>query len=219
MRRHDTSNRGAPGTTAGLLGDTAHARAVPAPDAAVPSPATATAPAPRTGGSSANGWEVDEGVEGRGAIRMFPVAGTGLTVALRHGDPAAVLLHVVRRFHHEIDALGGSHEELSVQGWIPPARVRDSGMPESNQASGTAVAIRPAWYPPGHRDAFTPDQVAVVRDILADTDGVVRWGGDDWRPYEGLFYLATGPDDGRITRVADRIRVRDENEIRSPRGR
>lgn len=45
---------------------------------------------------------------------------------------------------------------------------------------------------------------------MADTGGVVRWGGDDRRPYEGLFYLTVRPGDPRLTQVATKIRTWDE---------
>ncbi|WP_370531776.1 hypothetical protein [Streptomyces venezuelae] len=77
----------------------------------------------------------------------------------------------------------------------------------NNQASGTAVVIRPGSYPAGARGTFTAGQLLVLRDILADTEGVVRWGGDDRRPYEGLFYLDVQPGDVRLARVAATVRA------------
>ncbi|MFJ3985623.1 hypothetical protein [Streptomyces fungicidicus] len=160
----------------------------------------------RTGRPSANGWQMQKAADADGDIVTTSVAGTGLSVALRTGDTETVLTHVVRRFHYEVDALGTGGEPDALEGWVAPSAVRDSRRPESNQASGTAVVIRPGSYPPGVRDCFTEGQRLVVRDILADTEGVVRWGGDDRRPYEGLFYLGVPPGDARLARVAAKIR-------------
>ncbi|MCD7445279.1 hypothetical protein K4B79_44755 [Streptomyces lincolnensis] len=165
-----------------------------------------------TGRPSANGWEMEKEIDGDGSIRTTEIMGTRgpLTVAVRAGDPETVLIHVIRRFHYEVDTLGLPGEPQPVEGWTAPSKVRDSRLPESGRASGTAVVIRPGSYPPGARGNFTAGQVLVIRDILADTEGVVRWGGDDRRPYEGLFHLAVGPDDPRLVSVAARIRAWNE---------
>lgn len=165
-----------------------------------------------TGRPSANGWEMEKETDTDGSIRTAEVMGTRgpLTVAVRAGDPETVLIHVVRRFHYEVDTLGRPGEPRPIEGWIAPSKVRDSRLPESDRASGTAVVIRPGSYPPGARGGFTAAQELAIRDILADTEGVVRWGGDDRRPYEGLFRLAVGPDDPRLASVAARIRAWNE---------
>lgn len=202
-------------TAGGLLASPSHAASTPPPlDSAHMKEALRRFRARRrrvlTGRPSANQWEMEKVVDAEGSISTCSVPGTGLTVAVRSGDPATVLVHVIRRFHYEIDALGLQGEPRPVEGWVPPSGVHDSHLPESNQASGTAVAIRPGSYPPGIRGGFTTGQQLVIRDILADTEGVVRWGGDDRRPYEGLFYLTMRPGDPRLTQVAANIRTWDE---------
>ncbi|MFD4597380.1 hypothetical protein ACFWPQ_05010 [Streptomyces sp. NPDC058464] len=161
---------------------------------------------------SVNGWEMENETDANGSIWTYGIQGTPgpLTVALRAGDVRTVLVHVVRRFHYEIDALGTQGEPRPVEGWLPPTDIRDSRLPESNRASGTAVAIRPGSYPPGARGAFTAGRQLIIRDIIADTEGVVRWGGDDRRPSEGLFYVAVRPGDPRLARVAAKIRSWEE---------
>lgn len=138
-----------------------------------------------------------------GNIFTRPVPGTPLAgIAVRMGEVETVLVHVVRRFHYEIDEL----RKGDVVGWRSPGKVR-KGLPESNQASGTAVQIRPGHYPSGARGGFFSAQELVIRDILADLEGIVRWGGDDHKPDESLFYIDVGPDDERLIRVADKIRT------------
>ncbi|MGW3598984.1 hypothetical protein [Streptomyces sp. NPDC005167] len=163
-----------------------------------------------TGRPSTNRWEMQKAADDGGDIVTRHVPGTGLKVSVRTGDTEAVLIHVIRRFHYEVDTLGPHGEPNPVEGWVAPSAVRDSRLPESNQASGTAVVIRPDFYPPGVRGGFTAGQQLIIRDIVADTEGVVRWGGDDRRPYEGLFYLAVRPGDARLERVAAKLRAWDE---------
>lgn len=163
-----------------------------------------------TGRPSANRWEMQKAADADGTIVTRPVPGTGLSLAVHSGDPETLLVHVIRRFHYEVDTLGLHGEPHPVQGWVAPSEIRDTGLPESNRASGTAVVIRPGSYPPGARGGFTAAQELIIRDILADTEGVVRWGGDDRRPYEGLFYLGVRPGDPKLARVAAKIRGWDE---------
>ncbi|MGW7303463.1 hypothetical protein [Streptomyces sp. NPDC054829] len=155
-----------------------------------------------TGQPSRNGWEMEKVADGGGSIWTRPVPGTPLDgVHVRLGDVETVLVHVVRRFHYDVDEL----RRGDVVGWRHPDKVRE-GLADSNQASGTAVQIRPGFYPSGQRGGFFPHQLATVRDIVADCEGVVRWGGDDSNPDEALFYIAVRPESRRLTEVAAKIR-------------
>lgn len=155
-----------------------------------------------TGKPSRNGWEMEKVADDHGNIYTRPVPGTPLSgVQVRMGDVETVLVHVIRRFHYEIDELRNG----DVVGWRSPRTVRWR-LPESNQASGTAVQIRPGHYPAGVRGGFFPLQQMVIRDILAELDGVVRWSGDDRKVDEALFYIDVKPGDGRLAKVADSIR-------------
>ncbi|WP_328664886.1 hypothetical protein [Streptomyces sp. NBC_00328] len=156
-----------------------------------------------TGRPSLNGWETENSADDGGDIWTRPVSGTPLDgVQVRMGDIETVLVHVVQRFHYEIDPL----RRDDVVGWRRPGTIRNE-LAESNLASGTAVQIRPGFYPSGQRGGFFSNQLVIVRDILADLEGVVRWGGDDKWPDEALFYIDTAPEDGRLTRVADKLRT------------
>ncbi|MGW0499509.1 hypothetical protein ACWD0Z_30000 [Streptomyces sp. NPDC003007] len=161
-----------------------------------------------TGRQSSNGWEMENEIDAECSIWTREVEGArgSLTVAVRSGDVETVLMHVVRRFNYDVDQLGSKDEDPALQGWIHPSKVRDSRLPEAGLASGTAVVIRPSWYVPGVRGSFDAAQQAIIRDILADCEGVVRWGGDDRRPYEGLFSIGTRPGDTRLATVAAKIR-------------
>ena len=155
-----------------------------------------------TGKPSLNRWEMEKSIDGGGTIWTRPVPGTPLEgVAVRIGDVEALLVHVIQRFHYEIDQL----RKGDVVGWTSPGKVR-KGLPEGNQASGTAVRIRPGHYPSGAKGGFFPQQQAVIRDILAELDGTIRWGGDDRRPDESLFYIDVRPGDTRLATTAAKLR-------------
>jgi hypothetical protein len=129
----------------------------------------------------------------RPALRTFAVQGTDISIALLPGPPATTLLYACRRFHYEIDAL------------YPGDLVTDP--------TGTILDIRPGWYPPGARDGFLPHQVTVIRDIVAQCEGLLSWGGDAPRtPREGRFQLAVPPTDRGLRALAARL----DTDARSP---
>ncbi|EFG07357.1 Hypothetical protein SCLAV_2284 [Streptomyces clavuligerus] len=153
---------------------------------------------PRKLPTSANGWTVEKEANRISTVWTRPVAGTGLSVDVRIGDVEAILVHVIRRFHYEIEQL----HRGDLVGW-QPARGLRGHLPESNLASGTAVRIRPGSRAKG---GFFAPQLLVLRDILAECEGVVRWSGDDRNVDESLFSIAAGPDDGRVRVLGDRFR-------------
>lgn len=106
---------------------------------------------------------------------------------------------MARRFHYEIGALKA--------GEIAGHRTaRTISQPyESNYLSATAIAIRPELYPLGVRDGFFPLELTIVRDILAECEGVIRWGGDETNPMEGHFQIDVKPGDRKLRVLAARI--------------
>ncbi|MFJ7903899.1 hypothetical protein ACIQ6V_25965 [Streptomyces sp. NPDC096198] len=178
-----------------LLAPPARAAAPPAVGGPVPNRVTTSQP-------SLNGWEMEKAADSGGSVWTRPVLGTPLDgVQVRMEDVETVLVHVIQRFHYEIDVL----RRGDVVGWCHPGKIR-KGLAESNLASGTAVHIRPGFYPSGQRGGYFPNQLVIVRDILADLEGVVRWGGDDKKPDEALFYIDVKPGNGYLPKVADKLR-------------
>ncbi|MEU6553597.1 hypothetical protein ABZ915_25440 [Streptomyces sp. NPDC046915] len=161
-------------------------------------PAASAAPASGarhwTGRKSANGWPV---VSSAGEHR---IEGSPATLTALDGDVATVLLYVVRRFHYEIDSLGKGE----VHGHT--TRTAIAADYESNYLSATAISIRPEMYPAGATGCLFPQEVAVIRDILTECEGTVRWGGDDRKtPKQGHFQIDVGPGSGALKKVARKI--------------
>ena len=148
--------------------------------------------------TSANGWAIQGNKDAGSQVWTRTVAGTGLSVPVWLGDVEVILLHVARRFHYEVEEIAAG----GLVGWTPAGEVR-KGLPESNLASGTAIRIRPGSRVKG---GFFPLQEMALRDILADCEGLVRWGGDDREVDESLFYIAAGPRDRRVHKLANRLR-------------
>jgi hypothetical protein len=153
-----------------------------------------------TGQASPNGWPINAGVNAGGGVWTRPIPGTGLQLDLLIGDVETILVHVIRRFHYELATLRPGE----LIGYRSPSGVAGH---ELNHASGTAVDIRPRLYPSGVSGGFFPAEVALLRDILADCEGVVRWGADFKTPQESHFQIAVGPDDPRVHAIASKIRL------------
>lgn len=153
---------------------------------------------PKRPATSTNGWTIQANVDRDSQVWTRSVAGTGLSVPVWIGDVEVILLHAVRRFHYEIEEI----QRTDLTGWCDISELR-KGAPESNLASGTAVRIRPGARVKG---GFFPLQELVLRDILADCEGAVRWGGDDREVDESLFYIAFGPHDKRVRQAAVKLR-------------
>lgn len=141
-----------------------------------------------------NGWPV------LGEATSHRIQGAGsLTVPLLAGDVATVLLHVIRRFHYEIAGLEDGEVSGHARHWTFTEDY------ESNYLSGTAIAIRPGRYPVGVAGGFFPNELLILRDVLADCEGTVLWGGDKRRAKESHFEIAVKPRDPALARVAKKI--------------
>ncbi|MFG2429050.1 hypothetical protein [Streptomyces sp. NPDC048590] len=168
------------------------------PSVATAAPGKVTAGKPVDPPTSVNGWPLVDEPNHVSSVWTRPVPGTGLDFDVRIGDAEAILLHVIRRFHYEVEQLG----RADLVGWQAIHSVNEK-LPESNLSSGTAVRIRPGAAAEG---GFFPLQEIVLRDILAECEGMVRWGGDDLPVDESLFYLDRGPSDPTVRQLAARFR-------------
>ena len=147
---------------------------------------------------SQNGWpaspnRADIGVAG------FVVAGVSFPGGVVEGDPATVLGHVAQQFHVRVEAL--RHPGC----WGYNYREIEGGADLSNHSSGTAIDINAPRHPLGASGTFTAAQRAEIGRILAECDGVVRWGGNySGRKDEMHFELVGTPV--QVSRVAAQLR-------------
>ncbi|WP_037680980.1 M15 family metallopeptidase [Streptomyces griseus] len=202
-RRHFLRSAVTTAVAAGAVAGTAPL--APAAEKAPPAGTAGTAGSPGSAGqagrTSANGWPIPTAPpDADGSVWTCPVPGTGFGIEVAIGDVEAILVHVVRRFHYEVETLRAG----DVTGYRSPATTKGY---ETNHASGTAIDIRPDAYPPGAKGGFFAPQLAVIRAILADTEGVVTWGGDFPHPDESHFQIDVPPTSPKVKQVADRIRT------------
>ncbi|WP_433295607.1 hypothetical protein ACQP2F_36245 [Actinoplanes sp. CA-030573] len=162
--------------------------------AAAPTTAEAAGTVPAwTKRKTQNGWPTVTAAR----TTTLRIEGSDATVALLSGDVATVLMHVARRLNYEVVPLasGDAHGHRTDHQVQAPF--------ESNYLSGTALAVRPREFPAGSAGNLFPAQLLTIRDILAECEGVVRWGGDDkTTPKEGHFQIDVRPTDARLARLA-----------------
>ncbi|MFI9065636.1 hypothetical protein ACIGQE_27855 [Streptomyces sp. NPDC053429] len=187
------SRRGFVGVAAGTAGAAVWGVVSAETAGAAPAPATTGGISAWKGGTSANGWPIV------GSVPMQLIEGSEVSVPILEGDVATILLHVARRFHYEIDTLRGGE----VIGHATSRTV--AAEYESNHLSGTAIAIRPSSYPVGVRGGLYPHELVVIRDVLAELNGTVAWGGDKKTPKESHFHIALQPGHPKIKGVARKI--------------
>lgn len=149
---------------------------------------------------SQNGWQA--GTKDDAAVEAVTLPGTGVSFpgGLRRGDVATVLLWLAAQFHARVEPL--------TLGWCWGYNFRPirGASKLSNHSSGTAVDFNAPRHPLSKRGTFTPAQVATIRQLLAELDGVVRWGGDyDGRADEMHFEVVGAPI--AVARVAARLRA------------
>lgn len=153
--------------------------------------------APPAGAAPSNGWRPVSA----GAVELCQVEGSAAAVHLLRGDVAVVLTHVLRRLHYEVLPLGRG----DVLGHLTSMTAVGPG-----HDTGTVIAVRPDRFPLGLTGGLHDAEVAVVRDILADCEGTVRWGADEPEVLqEGRFRIEVQPGDKTLARVARALRDRD----------
>ncbi|WP_211212890.1 hypothetical protein [Actinopolyspora mortivallis] len=146
-------------------------------------------------GKSVNGWPILDGNE----AERFRVEGSDLSVGLA---PAAapVLLYVARRFVYDIES---QLQPGEITGHTTNTSVRTPY--ESTYLSGSGITIRPLFYPVGAKDGFFEEQRIVIRDILADCEGIVAWGGDLDPVKESHFHITAPLTSGRYRALAAKL--------------
>jgi peptidoglycan hydrolase-like protein with peptidoglycan-binding domain len=148
--------------------------------------------------TSQNGWPA--GSSSQIPLVGLTVDGVRFPAGVRSGDVGAVLGYVARRVDAEVESL--------VAGWCWGHAYRPvrGGTTLSNHSSGTAIDINAPRHPIGSSNTFSATQQARIRAILADCDGVIRWGGDySSRKDDMHFEINVRPGDARLSALARRV--------------
>ncbi|MCX4468973.1 M15 family metallopeptidase [Micromonospora sp. NBC_01655] len=146
---------------------------------------------------SQNGWKAGS-PEQIGGLDTSKVAGVAFPQGVRRGPVATVLHFLAYQLHTRVEPLH--------PGWCWGYHYKQiEGSDDlSNHASGTAVDFNAPEHPMGKRNTFSPAQRAEIRKILAELDGVVRWGGDYTGRPDDMHFEIVGSV-AQVERLAARL--------------
>lgn len=145
--------------------------------------------------NSQNGWPV----VGQAAVTDRAVHGVEFPNGWLKGDVDVIFTYLIGRLHREVEPL----DKGACWGWF--VKTIEGSKTISNHASGTAIDYNARAHPMGRRDTYSEAKQAKIRAILADLDGVVRWGGDyTGRPDDMHFEINKSKT--AVKAVANKIR-------------
>ena len=117
---------------------------------------------------------------------------------VRNDACGEVLNYVAKQFNDRVETLVNP----GCWGWAPPKAIPGSSS-YSNHGSGTAIDLNAPKHPWKVKGTFSPDKVGVIRQILAECENVVRWGGDYTRVDEMHFEI--NADYAAVSRLAAKL--------------
>jgi hypothetical protein len=150
---------------------------------------------------SQNGWTAND----RSLIATRTPPGTRLRLPVRIGPAGDLLLEVVALFDLMVQDV-----DQGADDWGYAERPIRGATALSNHASGTAVDVNATRWSLGSAASvnLTPRQIQTVREIVAATGGVVRWGGDYTGRKDPMhFEINNGQTDATCARALARLRA------------
>jgi hypothetical protein len=156
---------------------------------------------------SENGWPI------KPALKTHAVPGSsGTRLTFVDGPAGELMTHVAGQIQQRVESFdipGPPNDPLNDGSYN--VRPIGSGSTWSNHASGTAFDINSDLHPQHATGTWTPAQVAEIRTILGEVDGVVRWGGDFSPKHIDEMHFEIHATPAEVARVWDRIRAEIEN--------
>lgn len=157
-----------------------------------------------------NGWTASPGLDTRPLI----VAGESFSPGVRDDDDVHTLLsYVAEQMHERV-------ERIYAPGWHQADDWGFSYRPNKNDptrlsrhSGGIAIDYNATRHPNGvpTTRTFTAAQIREIHTILAETEHVIRWGGDYTGTPDAMhFEIDTPPGSPLLAEVADRIRNQED---------
>lgn len=155
--------------------------------------------------TSQNGWPV---ILDREKITDPVLFGEDFPNGWLKGDVDVVFRYLITRLHREVEPIDFAHR---ADDWGYYVKNIEGSAVESNHSSGTAFDYNAHTHPMGVRNTYSEADRRKIRAILADLNGVVRWGGDyTGRPDDMHFEIDAGA--AAVKREADRIRKQEQED-------
>lgn len=122
--------------------------------------------------TSYNGWPASRDPLAIG-IKPFSVAGRDFPAGVRGGSVATVLKYVAAQIHVRVESL---YTGTDKDDWGYAYRANTNNPSQlSCHASGTAIDVNATSHPNGKPNTFTYAQTKVIKTILKEVSGLVRW--------------------------------------------
>jgi len=155
--------------------------------------------------TSYNGWTAAEGwsVSG-GQLAPLVVAGEPFSPGVRAGDVRDVFEYLANQLHRRVEPVVRD-DWHQADDWGYSFRANRNADNLSCHASGTAIDYNATRHPNDRSGTFTAAQVAEIRAILAELDGVVKWGGDFSGTRDEMHWEVRGTA-AQVAAVAARLR-------------
>ncbi len=167
--------------------------------------------------NSQNGWPLVT----IGELDRSPIPGTSIVPipGVLRGDVATVLHWVGVQFNARVESLYNP----GCWGWNSPTPIPGTSI-YSNHSSGTAIDFNAPSFP-WKLYTMTSAQRQVCRDIAAETEGVVVWGGD-FPTFVDEMHFEIDATAEEVARIANKLIEEEEmptesdaiNFIRADRG-
>jgi hypothetical protein len=160
--------------------------------------------------TSYNGWLASKNPADFGGLEALVVDGESFAPGVRAGDVHDVFEYLATQMDLRVEPIyaPGWHTADEWGYYYKPSANSPSLL--SCHSSGTAIDYNATRHPNGKRGTYTAAQVATIRQILAELEGIVYWGGDAWgngTPDEMHFEIKTGVSAAAVARVAAKIRA------------
>jgi len=149
-------------------------------------------------GTSYNGWPANSDPAAIGVDKGFDVNGVTFPGGMKAGDASTVLGYVFRALDDRVEeAVPGW-----CWGWMYKANTNNPSQ-LSNHASATAGDYNAPYHPNGgaQYEGWSSAEVAEVRKILAEVQGVIRWGAD-YTGTKDSMHFEVNCDAATLSRVA-----------------
>jgi hypothetical protein len=126
-----------------------------------------------------NGWPSC----GPDQLDRTPIPGIPLVIPLQRGQPSTILKAFAADYHIYVESLYNSAGGNDEGGWTPTNSVATS-----NHLGGTAMDLNWTDHPFRVRGTFHPDQVTVIRELLAYYEDTIFWAGDWNDPIDEMHW-------------------------------
>jgi hypothetical protein len=150
-----------------------------------------------------NGWPTSPNPATFGGLdnREVPGApGVHLAPGIRAGDPADILFHFAAQFHEHVEPL------VAGTCWGFAFRPNTNNKKVISEHGGAAADLNAPQHPNGKRGTFTPEQVGIIRALLATYDDLIVWGGD-FQGTDDEMHFELRHDPAKLATLAAEIRA------------